>query len=144
MFENLRRENGSAALLAILRVIFGVQILNAGMKHLVDGQAVFATIVGGSGTAIGSWVVANVGLMFPLVVFGMILTGLSLLFGVFARLGSFGMFLFSVFFILGMNSWMGNIVMLGASIAFIIVGPGRYLGLDSYLLRRVSALKIFA
>jgi hypothetical protein len=44
----------------------------------------------------------------------------------------------------GVNSYMGNFAMLGAAIGFLIIGPGRYFGLDAYLLRKVPALKFLA
>jgi uncharacterized membrane protein YphA (DoxX/SURF4 family) len=142
--KGLRSETGHAFLVTVLRVVFGITILNGGIHHFLGGQALFAIIVGGSGTAIGSWVAANVGLMFPLVVVSMWLTGLSLIFGIFARLGSVVQLLFAMFFIFGMNSWIGNLAMLGTAIGFIIVGPGRYYGLDIWLLKKAPALRILA
>jgi uncharacterized membrane protein YphA (DoxX/SURF4 family) len=125
-------------------MMFGAIVLEAGIGHFIGGQAAFAGIVLGSGSAIGAWVAANVALMFPLVIIAMLLTGLSLIFGILARLGSFVLALFAIFFILGMNSWFGNLAMLGTAIGFIFIGPGRYYGFDSYLLERAPALKFLA
>jgi uncharacterized membrane protein YphA (DoxX/SURF4 family) len=74
----------------------------------------------------------------------MILAGISLVLGLFARLGSIAMALFAVFFMVGVLSILGNLVMLATAIGFIIVGPGRYFGLDAYLLEKQPALKFFA
>lgn len=124
--------------------MFGITVFNAGVHHFLGGQALFAIIVGGSGSAIGTWVAANAAFMFPLVVISMWLTGLSLIFGIFARLGSFVLLLFAIFFILGVGSWIGNLTMLGVAIGFIIVGPGRYYGVDSHLLEKMPGLKFLA
>jgi uncharacterized membrane protein YphA (DoxX/SURF4 family) len=142
--KGLTKDTGSAVLVAILRIIFGVEILNGGLEHLAQGQATFQGILMGSGTGIGAWVAANSGIMWPLVSISMILTGISLILGLFGRLGAFAQLLFAVFFMLGVNSYMGNLAMLGAAIGFIIIGPGRYFGLDAYLLERVPALKFLA
>jgi len=139
----LRQETGHAFLVPVLRIMFGAIILAAGTEHFLGGQAGFA-FLGFIGTPIGSWVAANVSFMWPLVFISMWLTGLSLIFGLLARLGSVVLFLYAFFFILGVNSWIGNVAMLGTAIGFIIIGPGRYYGLDSYLLQRYKWLRIFA
>ncbi len=142
--KGLRRETGHAFLVTVLRVAFGITIFDAGVHHFLGGQALFAIIVGSSGSAVGTWVAANASFMFPLVIISMLLTGFSLIFGIFARLGSVAQLLFAIFFILGVGSWIGNLAMLGVAIGFIIVGPGRYYGLDTYLLKRAPGLKFLA
>ena len=119
-------------------------IFNAGVHHFLGGQTLFAGIVSSTGSAVGTWVAANAGFMFPLVFISMWLTGLSLIFGIVARLGSVVQLLFAIFFILGLNSWIGNIAMLAVAIGFIIVGPGRYYGVDSWLLEKVPGLRFLA
>jgi uncharacterized membrane protein YphA (DoxX/SURF4 family) len=142
--KGLRKETGHAFLVTVLRVVFGITVFNAGIAHLLGGQGAFVGALLSQGTAVGSWVAANAGFMFPLVVTAMLLTGLSLVFGIFARLGSIVLALFAIFFIIGMNSWIGNLAMLGAAVGFIIVGPGRYYGLDIWVLKKWRALKILA
>jgi uncharacterized membrane protein YphA (DoxX/SURF4 family) len=126
--------------------MFGATFLAAGTEHFIGGQATFQFIVTLSGSAIGSWVAANASFMYPLVYISMWLTGLSLIFGFLGRLGSFAMALFAIFFILGvgLTAWVGDLSMLGVAIGFIIVGPGRYFGLDTYLLERVPGLRFLA
>jgi uncharacterized membrane protein YphA (DoxX/SURF4 family) len=110
----------------------------------LGGQGAFVGALLSQGTAVGTWVAANAGFMFPLVVIAMLLTGLSLIFGILARLGSIVLVLFAIFFIVGMNSWIGNLAMLGTAIGLIIIGPGRYYGLDIWVLKKAPALKILA
>jgi len=143
MSKGLRSVTGHAFLVTVLRVAFGVTIFNAGLHHFLQGPAAFG-FLGFVGTAVGSWVLANASFMWPLVVISMWLTGISLIFGILARLGSVAQFLFALFFILGALSWIGNLAMLGVAIGFIIVGPGRYYGVDSYLLEKYKWLKYLA
>lgn len=124
--------------------MFGITVFNAGIGHLLGGQGAFVGALLSQGTAVGTWVAANAGFMFPLVVIAMLLTGLSLIFGILARLGSIVLVLFAIFFIVGMNSWIGNLAMLGTAIGLIIIGPGRYYGLDIWVLKKAPALKILA
>jgi uncharacterized membrane protein YphA (DoxX/SURF4 family) len=144
MSKALLKLEGSAVVLVVLRLIFGIEILNGGLEHLMQGELAFKGITGGSGTAIGAWVAANSAIMWPLVSISMILAGISLILGLFGRLGALAQLLFAVFFMFGVNSYMGNFAMLGAAIGFLIIGPGRYFGLDAYLLRKVPALKFLA
>jgi uncharacterized membrane protein YphA (DoxX/SURF4 family) len=126
--------------------MFGAIVLSAGYEHFLGGQTLFEIIVSSSGSAIGTWVAANASFMYPLVYISMWLTGVSLIFGFLSRLGSFVLALFAIFFILGVGglAWIGDLAMLGVAIGFIMVGPGRYFGLDTYLLERVPGLRFLA
>jgi len=145
MSKGLRQLTGYGFFVAVFRVMFGAIVLSAGIEHALGGETVFGFIVASSNSAIGNWVAANVGIMFPLVVYSMILTGISLLFGLLGRLGSLSLALFSIFFILGIyGSWVGDVAMLGVAIGMLFVGPGRYFGLDTALLEHWPVLKYLA
>jgi uncharacterized membrane protein YphA (DoxX/SURF4 family) len=145
MSKGLRQQTGYAFFVAIFRIMFGAIVLAAGTEHFLGGEGLFAFIVGISHSAIGNWVAANVALMFPVVVATMWLTGLSLIFGFLARIGSLLLAVFSIFFILGVyGSWIGDLAMLGVAIGLFIIGPGRYYGLDAHFLEEAPVLRFFA
>ena len=145
MSKGLRQQTGYAFFVTIFRVMFGAIMLAAGTEHLLGGEFLFKIIVSSSNSAIGNWVAANVALMFPVIVATMWLTGLSLIFGFLARVGSLLLALFSVFFILGIyGAWIGDVAMLGVAIGLFIIGPGRYYGLDSHFLDEAPVLRFFA
>jgi uncharacterized membrane protein YphA (DoxX/SURF4 family) len=146
MSKGIRQQTGYGFFVAVLRIMFGAIFLAAGTVHFIGGQGTFEHIVTLSGSGIGSWVAANASFMYPFVYISMWLTGVSLVFGFLGRLGSFAMALFAIFFILGvgLTAWIGDLSMLGVAIGFIIVGPGRYFGLDTYFLQRVPGLRFLA
>lgn len=139
MSKGLQKETGHAFLVTVLRVFLGAVFLEAGTGHFVGGEGVFKGIVGAT-----SWFGLNSSFMFPLVYISMWLTGISLIFGLLARLGSLSVLIFSIFFIVVVNSWFGNFTQLAIAFGFLFIGPGRYYGLDSWLLEKVPGLKILA
>jgi uncharacterized membrane protein YphA (DoxX/SURF4 family) len=145
MSKGLRAQTGYGFFVAVFRIMFGAIVLAAGTEHFLGGEFVFKFIVSISNSAIGNWVAANVAVMFPVVVATMWLTGLSLIFGFLARIGSLLLALFSVFFILGVyGSWIGDLAMLGVAIGLFFIGPGRYYGFDAYLVEEAPVFRYFA
>jgi thiosulfate dehydrogenase [quinone] large subunit len=122
----------------ILRIVLGGAMLEAGLNKLVSGGFSMAGYVSHGSGPFASWFtnLASVsGVLSPLVMWGELLVGVALIFGVLLRFGSFWgaimMVLYYLPYLPPENGWISQqIIYMLVFIALIFSGSGYFLGID--------------
>ena len=122
----------------ILRIVLGGLMLEAGLNKLISGDFTISGYVSHGSGPFAGWFAhfASVsGVFSPLVMWGEILIGMALIFGIFLRFGAFWGALLMVLYYLPylppQNGWISQqIIYLLVFIMLIFSGNGYFLGVD--------------
>jgi thiosulfate dehydrogenase [quinone] large subunit len=135
----------------VLRVVLGGLMLEAGLDKLINGGFSIAGYVSNGSGPFASWF-ANFATMSstldPLVIWGEILIGLSLIFGVFLRFGSFWGALLMVLYYLPYlppeNGWISKqIIYMLVFIMMMFSGSGYFFGIDKLAKKLAEKWPVF-
>jgi len=122
----------------ILRIVLGGAMLEASLDKLIDGSFTISGYVSNGSGPFASWFAhfsSVSGVLSPLVMYGELLVGLSLILGVFLRFGSFWgavmMVLYYLPYLPPQNGWISQqIIYMLVFITLMFSGSGYFLGID--------------
>ena len=130
----------------VLRIVLGGMMLEAGLGKLLSGDFTISGYVSHGSGPFSTWFAhfsAASPTLSPLVIWGEILIGLALIFGIFLRFGSFWgavmMVLYYLPYLPPENGWISQqIIYLLVFITLMFSGNGYYFGIDRLAMNLVT------